>query len=104
MKAIYQGHLATITDDYGSGVALSFHDNDKTARVPFGAPSLIVDPTDSQVEAARAGNPVPPDPQFDREVRRDAARMLVQVAGDTTASPRARAAARGHLAELRKNR
>jgi hypothetical protein len=100
MKAIYQGHLATITDDYGTGVALSFHDNDKTARVPFGAPSLIVDPTDSQVEAARAGNPIPTDPDFESEVKRDATRMLVRVAGDTTASPGARAAARGNLAEL----
>lgn len=49
MRAIYRGHLSTITDDTGDGVVL-----DDDMWVPFNDPDLVIDPTDDEVDAAHS--------------------------------------------------
>lgn len=62
MKAIYRGELHHVIDDAGDGVILDYEDEPGWIKVEYGEDSLIVDPTDDQVDAARAGLPIPPDP------------------------------------------
>lgn len=57
MKAIYRGKLHHIDADSGNGVVL-----DDGSEVSFGDHELIIDPTDDQVAAAIAGEPIPADP------------------------------------------
>lgn len=60
MKAIWMGDVYHVAEDYGEGLALDHGEG--RVYVPFGDRDLIVDPTDDQVDAARAGLPIPPDP------------------------------------------
>lgn len=56
MKAIYRGILAYVTDETGYGVVL-----DGEMYVPYSDLGLVVDPTDAQVAAAKAGDDIPLD-------------------------------------------
>lgn len=76
MQAIYRGKLATITECMGNphptGDKLWDMDGavlDGDLWVSFWDPGLIVDPTDDQVAAARAGEPIPPDPVLEAFVQ-----------------------------------
>lgn len=62
MKAIYKGQVHQIVEDTGSGLILDHDDEPGWISVDFGERSLIVDPTDAQIDAANAGRPIPPDP------------------------------------------
>jgi hypothetical protein len=63
MKAIYKGHIHHIIEDTGTGLILDHDDEPGWFKVDFGDRFLIVDPTDDQVDAANAGDPIPPDPE-----------------------------------------
>jgi len=54
MKAIYQGKLWHVMDDDGGGLFLERADG-SLIHAPYDDPSLIVDPTDDEVELAAAG-------------------------------------------------
>lgn len=83
MKALYRGHVATITDAMGNpsptGDRLWDMDGavlDAELWVSFADRDLIVDPTDAQVAAARERRPIPPDPDTEAEVRRLVSELL----------------------------
>lgn len=51
MKAVYKGLLYTVSGDYGDGLLLT-DAKEQEQKVSYGDPELVVDPTDSEVEAA----------------------------------------------------
>jgi len=61
MRAIYHGHVYLLGDDLNECVLLNEHTDEEQLRVPFDSPTLIVDPTDDQLDAARAGREIPPE-------------------------------------------
>jgi len=61
MLAIYAGRVYTTGDDLNECVLLDRVSGVEIRRVGYGAPTLIVDPTDAQVEAAEKGEPIPPE-------------------------------------------
>jgi len=74
MRALYQHQLYWVTTVFGYDVELQ--DGDANLfRVPFGAPTLVVEPTDEQIAEAPArrlgladevGGVVQPKPEDDR--------------------------------------
>jgi hypothetical protein len=60
MHAIYEGRVFRLGDDLNDCLLLDRETGAEVRRVPYGAPTLIVDPTDAQVEAAEQGRPIPP--------------------------------------------
>jgi hypothetical protein len=60
MLAIFEQQVYAVGDDLNECVLLDEHGTEQR-RVSFGSPTLIVDPTDDQVEAAQAGRPIPPE-------------------------------------------
>lgn len=62
MRAIYQGTVYRTGDNLNECVLLDDESGRERARVSYGALELIVDPTDDQLEAARTGRPIPPEP------------------------------------------
>lgn len=111
MYAIYTGRLAHIIEDLGDEVEIEFADGQRTV-IAYGAATLVIDPTDDQVAAARAGLPIPRDLTFEREVRAEALEWLARSAADPSLTPEARAhakelmaeGARAHLEALRETR
>jgi hypothetical protein len=61
MLAIYQGTVYVTGDDLNACVLLDYASGHEMLRISYGSPTLIVDPTDDQVDAARAGRPIPPE-------------------------------------------
>jgi hypothetical protein len=61
MLAIYEGTVYGTGDDLNECVLLDDETGEEQLRVSYGSPTLIVDPTDDQIEAARAGRPIPPE-------------------------------------------
>ena len=49
MKAIYNGKVGLVQDDDGESVQLKFKDG-STMNISFAHPSLIIDPTDGELE------------------------------------------------------
>lgn len=61
MLAIYHERVFAIGDDLNECLLLDRETGDEVFRVPFGSPTLIVDPTDDQIAAAETGQPIPPE-------------------------------------------
>jgi len=61
MHAIYQGQVYIVGDDLNECVLLDRATFEEVQRVDYGADTLIVDPTDAQIEAAETGAPIPPE-------------------------------------------
>ena len=101
MYAIYTGRLARIIDNLGDDVLIEFEDGGDRVTIPFGAPTLVIDPTDDQVVAARAGLPLPRDYASEREVRAEAIQWLTRAVADVGLSNEALAHAERVLAEAR---
>lgn len=73
MKAIYHGVECNVTDELIDGVVL-----DGELRVGYGDLGLVIDPTDAQLEACRAGEEIPLDAQDEAEYMA----LLDRLAGD----------------------
>jgi len=61
MYAIYQNTVFILGDDLNECVLLDRLSGQEVQRVCYGADTLIVDPTDAQIDAADAGAPIPPE-------------------------------------------
>jgi len=61
MFAIYQRTVFILGDDLNECVLLDRVSGKEVQRVSYGADTLIVDPTDDQIDAADAGAPIPPE-------------------------------------------
>lgn len=61
MLAIYQQKVYLTGDDLNQCLLLDYATGHEVMRVDYGSPTLIVDPTDDQVEAAQQGRPIPPE-------------------------------------------
>jgi len=61
MLAIYEQKIYLVGDDLNECRLLDVESGDEVQRVDYGSPTLIVDPTDDQVDAAKAGQPIPPE-------------------------------------------
>jgi len=59
--AIYQDKVYVVGDDLNECLLLDHESGAEAMRVSYGAPTLIVDPTDDQVNAAQTGQPIPPE-------------------------------------------
>jgi hypothetical protein len=60
MLAIYLGRVYRMGDDLNACRLLDEETGDDVVRIDYGSESLIVDPTDAQVEAARRDEAIPP--------------------------------------------
>ena len=60
IKAIVNGRIYVVIESMGDCVIVETTDGD-TLRVPFNEPSLIIDPTDGELEAAIDGQSGPED-------------------------------------------
>ena len=68
MRLIYKGRAGWMADEI-DGDTIVFEDQDGNRwSVSYGDLDLIVDPTDDQLEAALAGEPIPDDPEADAEL------------------------------------
>jgi hypothetical protein len=61
MLAIFQDKVYIVGDDLNECLLLDYDSGEERLRISYGSPTLIVDPTDDQVEAARDGRPIPPE-------------------------------------------
>jgi hypothetical protein len=61
MLAIYKGGVYVVGDNLNECELLDRESGARVQLVDYGDPDLLVDPTDSQVEAAEQGKPLPPE-------------------------------------------
>jgi hypothetical protein len=61
MNAIYKGGIYRVGDELAVCELLDRETGARVQLVDFGDPDLLVDPTDSQVDAAEQGKPLPPE-------------------------------------------
>jgi hypothetical protein len=61
MRAIYDQRGYVVGDDLNVCVLLDETTGEEQHRVPWNSLTLIVDPTDDQLDAAQAGRPIPPE-------------------------------------------
>jgi hypothetical protein len=61
MLAIYLGRVFAIGDDLNACQLLDRATGELALTVDYSDPGLLVDPTDAQVEAAEADQPLPPE-------------------------------------------
>jgi hypothetical protein len=57
-----------VGEDGWVGVVVESIEDSERVRIRFGDPALVIDPTDAQWDAAKAGEPIPVDPETDREL------------------------------------
>jgi hypothetical protein len=81
-----------IGDDGWVGVVVESIETRELVSVRFGDAALVIDPTDAQWDAAKAGEPIPVDPEADLELA-DLAATIIHAARrsgrDETADARA---------------